>query len=401
MQGKNKFYCFDCGRSAFFHIETYLDDLFAALPFIEIKFVSSLAKLFEKILEKTLLFLGLLKYEKINNLDEINIPLKLKLFLKELLNEYKNQNINIFISKSIFEYTHNFIVEINGKKIKFSNLPVADFLNPKLIQIDNKIYVKNKLMKNNFPVAPAKIFWLWQKKKALKYAQKIGWPIVLKPNSGSVARHVYINISNESEFNHFFKKVIEYSPRFIVEKFVEGFVWRITVIDFNDVFCVKQVPANVLGDGKSTILELINKKNKNRAMPHSKNATLYKILKENISLDMLALKGYNLNSIPQKGEIVYLVKEPYLRFGGDLVESTEIIHPENKKLFLNIAKLFNIRVVGIDFIAKDISLPWDKQECAILELNTSPSIEMHMFVSSGIPKNLGKNFVNFFKKYYL
>jgi D-alanine-D-alanine ligase-like ATP-grasp enzyme len=388
-------YCFDCGKKKINHLDSWLEDLLSFLPVINLpKFLNNFLDWF---LEKIFIILGLLKYEKVLDVSKLKIPLRSKIFISEA----QKNNISIFIGKSIFGYTNNFQAKVNNKIIRFCGLPVADFLNPKISLIDDKEYVKKILIQNNFPVPKGKVFWFWQKNKALNFAKKIGFPVIVKPRTGSVARHVTTNILNEADFKKAVLKVREYAPTFLVEEHIIGFVHRITLIDFDNIFCVRQIPANVCGDGKSKISELIQKKNSNpmRGEAHNKDFTLYKILIDKTTDELLKNQGYSYESIPKKGEIVYLQKDPFLRLGGDLEDLTFKIHPDNKKLFQDVARLFNIRVVGIDFIATDISKSWRKQKCGILELNTLPSIELHTIISG--EEKISKALVEFFKKYYL
>jgi len=128
---------------------------------------------------------------------------------------------------------------------------------------------------------------------------------------------------------------------------------------------------------------------------------LYKLVIDETSKELLAEKNYNLETVPKRGEIVYLQKNPFLKLGGDLAEITDIVHPDNIQLFKDIAKFFDIYLVGMDFLVPNISNSWHNQQCAILELNSLPCIEMHHFPSSGNPQNVANALVNMFFKYYL
>jgi len=190
----------------------------------------------------------------------------------------------------------------------------------------------------------------------------------------------------------------------LFERFVENSsVYRATVVDFDFVAVVRQVPANVVGDGFSTIRQLVQKKNgdKKRSEPHQKDSTLYKIVVDETTMKLFVEKNYNLGMALKEGEIVYLQKDPFLKLGGDLVEVTETVHPDNIRLFKDIAKFFDIRLVGIDFLVPDISSSWQNQHCATLELNSVPCIEMHHLPSSGTPQNVANALVDLFFKYYL
>jgi len=182
----------------------------------------------------------------------------------------------------------------------------------------------------------------------------------------------------------------------------QSYVYRATVIDFKKVFCVQQIPANIVGDGIHTIKELILIKNndKKRGNSQQKDTILSKIVINETTEKLLQKRGYNFSTIPQKGEIIYLQRDSFLKLGGDLIEVTPLVNPDNLQLFQKVAKFFGTRLVGIDFLAEDISLSWKIQSSAILELNSLPCIEMHHFPSSGKPQNVAKEILKMVFKYY-
>jgi len=390
MAKKTKGFCNDCGMPSVYHIQTWLDELtdrfLQCLPSFK-----KLELFFGVLLEKFFIFFKLASLR--DNFTSSDIQLKSTCFI----NEARKRGIKFKALYGPFGYTNHFRAEINGKIFRFESLPIADFASQQKVQlIDDKERTKHLLKKGNFPVADGKAFWFWQRKKTVEFGVRLGFPLVVKPRSGSVSRHVSTNIQNIDEFKHAIDKTIIYSPTFMVEKFIpDTFVYRATVVDFDFVACVKQIAANITGDGVSTIRRLIDKKNNDsrRGEPHQKEFTLYRIVE--------AEKGYDFSAIPQKGEIVYLQKDPFLKLGGDLIEVTPQVHPDNTQLFREIAKFFDIRLVGIDFLAQDISDSWKNQLCAVLELNSAPCIELHHFPSSGTPQNVAGAVVNLFLKYYL
>ena len=199
------------------------------------------------------------------------------------------------------------------------------------------------------------------------------------------------------------RRARKYSPAFIVEKFLaDTFVYRATVVDFDQVACAQQIPAHVRGDGKHAISELIKIKNSDprRGEPNKKGFILSKLIVNDVTNNLLQKRGYAPSTIPRKGEIVYIQEDPFLKLGGDLIEVTSTVHPRNTRLFREVAKWFDVRLVGIDVVAEDLSRPWEAQPCAILELNSLPCIEMHHFPSFGKPQNVAGAIMDMMLKYY-
>src|SRR5699024_11141590 len=188
------------------------------------------------------------------------------------------------------------------------------------------------------PVPQGKIFKV-NDKEAITYASNIGYPVVIKPLKGSMGRGVYTNIQNEDElknaiedFRSRFKKYTE----FAVEKHYPGKEYRIYVVGDQVVGATNRIPANVIGDGKTSITNLIKNKNKER----KKNPYLApKPIKVDYEVrHLLKRAGYDENSIPPKGEQVFLREKSNLSSGGDPIEETDELSEEVKQLAVDALK---------------------------------------------------------------
>ncbi|MBU1033113.1 MAG: hypothetical protein ABII13_01375 [Patescibacteria group bacterium] len=398
MMQKKKRFCKDCALPSNHHINTWIDELTDRL-IPNLSLPKKIDRFFDILIENFFIHLKLVSLK--DDFTRSDIQLRTTCFIDEA----KKRGIKFKAICGRFGYTCHMQAMVNGKIIRFDNLPTADFkskYNPRII--DDKTLTKHHLKKRNFPIADGDTFWFWQKKKALRFGtNQLGFPLVVKPRSGSVSRHVTTDIKSGEQLKRAIDKAIIYSPTFIVEKFItNASVYRATVVDFDFVACVKQVPANVVGDGISTVRELIDKKNRDpqRGSPQQNEFTLNKITENEITAKLLSEKKHDFSTIPKTDEVVYLQKDPFLKLGGNLIEVTPEVHSDNLRLFRDIAKFFDVRVVGIDFLAQDISLSWKNQPCAIIELNNLPCIELHHFPSSGIPQNVGGAIVDLFFKYY-
>ncbi len=392
-----KNFCQDCGKSDLHHVSTWIDEITThLLP--PLRLPQKVQDGFDILLEKFFLVTRLAWFR--SDFTEADIQLRSSCFIKEA----QKRGASVSVLESAFGLTGNFKMSLNDRVFRFETLPTADFRSKYGTSlVDDKVAAKRHCQKGSFPIADGGSFWFWQKRKALKAAQRIGFPLVVKPRGGSVSRHVTTNIQSEDQLQKAIRFSLLYSPAFIIEKFLANTsVFRATVIDFDFVAVVQQMPANVIGDGVSTVRELIDRKNndpKRNVGPHKQ--LFFKITEDTTTRTLLSQKGYSNDSAPQAGEIVFLQKDPFLKLGGDLVEVTSEVHPDNRKLFSDVARFFDIRVVGIDFLVKDIRTSWREQPCAILELNSAPCIELHHFPSSGAPTNPGEALASMFFKYYV
>ena len=85
----------------------------------------------------------------------------------------------------------------------------------------------------------------------MRAAEKIGYPVVLKPLSGNHGRGVSINLRTPDEVETGFAKAIEHGNTIIVESYIDGFDHRLLVINGQLVAAAKRVPGHVVGDGET------------------------------------------------------------------------------------------------------------------------------------------------------
>ena len=267
-------------------------------------------------------------------------------------------------------------------------MPTEDIANISKINFDDKDKLKKILKSNNLPRAEGKCFR--SAKQALLYAKGLDFPLVVKPKLGSLSKHVTCNIQSEADLKKAIKIARIINSEFIVEKFIEGDVYRITLVNNETAACCLREAPNVVGDGVLTIAELIKIKNEHplRGEAHQKNFTLHKINTDENTKSFLAKQGLALESVLPAGNKAYLHNKIILKCGADIHDKTGEIHPDNIALFQKISRLCDTPLVGLDFICQDISRPYHQQECAVLEANSLPYIDMHHYPTTGQPRNV-------------
>jgi len=396
-----KYSCQDCGPLAANHIQNWIDEYFYLI--VESwasKLISSRIKSKSgDFINKYFLRMGLLKRE--TKPDPSGISLRSKVFLDEL----NKRRIKWTALKSELGPITRFEIDKNGKKLIIDGLPRAEFLESGISdKIDDKYIVKNILMKNGIPTPLGRGYWFFDSAFAVGWVLKnLKFPLTVKPRFGSMSHHISLNIQNKADLKSAIKKSLKYSPSFIVEEYIPNVsTYRITVVDYKNLACAKRVPAHVIGNGTDTIQKLIDIKNEDprRGIPRAKDSTIFKITIDDVAEVMLRKSGFSLGSIPAKGEIVFLQEKVILDLGADLFEETDRMHPDNRKLFERVARIFNVKLVGIDFLIDDIGKSWKSSKSAIIELNSLPYIDMHQFPTEGEPVNVAGFVCDMFEKYY-
>ncbi len=395
-------WCEYCGGQKRKHTSFWLDGLMQiCTSILPNRFLPpSVYTLVASLLDTVLLQLGLVK--EVSSFDRFNVPIRSVCFTDEA----KRVGIIVTALRGPAGFINQFRMRVAGSVFSFEGLPTGF---PKgepnnTLDIDDKAVVKKALKSFGFPILPSKSFWFFQKKQAVRYARQIGYPVVVKPRFGSYSRHVFTDIGNDPQLIQAIDSNKDFGPAFLVERFLpHSFVHRATVVDSTQVFCLKRAAAFVTGDGMHTISELVEIKNRdpNRGETDEEAYTLFKIPLDTNADAYLAQQGFTRNSVPKNYVRVGIQKDPFIRLGADGVEVTSMLHPDTVQLFQNVAKQFNLRLVGLDFLCQDISKSWKEQPCAILELNSLPCIEVHHYPSEGIPQNVGLAIVNMVKKYYV
>lgn len=311
-------------------------------------------------------------------------PDQSKLFNRSLIffKEAKKRNLQIEAVRFLGKYINEFRFTHQGKKYYYSEIPLTLFEDLES-KMDDKYFFKKILEKNNLPSARGRVFT--KQNKAIEYGVDIGFPLVVKPRNGSLSHHACYPIKSKQKLIEAVKIANQYKPAFIVERYISGDLFRASVVGKENIFICKKEKANVVGDGVSTIEELINLKNKNpnRGAANQKNFTLHQIVIDKDLKNKLKKEGLNLRSVPKKGKKIILSDKIILSKGCDVINVKKEAHSENKKLFLKIAKILDSDLVGFDFICSDISKSYKEQGLAILEANSLPFIDMHQFPSKG------------------
>lgn len=217
---------------------------------------------------------------------------------------------------------------------------------------------------------------------------RIGYPIVLKPLDGNHGKGASINVNSWEDALAGLEFAKKYSRRVIVEKFITGHDFRILVIDNKMVAAAQRVPANIVGDGQHNVQQLIDFTNTDPRRGYGHENVLTEITVDRDTTDLLAKKGYTLETVPAKGEIVYLKSTANLSTGGTSIDITDMIHPENIFLAERIARVIGLDVCGIDIMAKNLTQPLKETGGVVLEVNAAPGFRMHLAPSEGLARNV-------------
>jgi len=209
--------------------------------------------------------------------------------------------------------------------------------------------------------------------KGFIYAKKLGFPVIVKPNSGSQGEGVAL-VSNKEQFYRAMSRVFKQDKIALVQRRVIGRDYRVVILDKQIISAYERIPLSVIGDGKSSIEKLLSIKKK-----------YFNKIKRDIKIDIKdprvkdKLKRQNLTtkSILKKGETVFLLDNANLSTGGDSIDVTHSIHPQFKKLAIKLTKDMGLRLCGVDLMIEgDIK---DRPERYwVIEVNSAPGLDHYV-----------------------
>jgi len=228
-----------------------------------------------------------------------------------------------------------------------------------------------------------------RRERSLKEAcEYVGYPLVIKPIDGNHGRGITVDINSYEVALEAFHIAKEVSRAVIVEKFITGDDYRLLVINNKLVAAAVRTPAHVIGDGKSTIQELIDVVNSDPRRGYGHEKILTQITVNDLTKNIIKSAGYKLDTVIKKDEMLILKDTANLSTGGTAEDILDIVHPANVSMAERISKLIDLDICGIDIMTTDISKPLSETGGAVLEVNAGPGFRMHLAPTKGLPRNV-------------
>jgi cyanophycin synthetase len=229
---------------------------------------------------------------------------------------------------------------------------------------------------------------VYTEEEAATAAQKLGFPVVVKPYNGNHGRGVSLDLADGAHVRAAFHAAREISRAVIVESFVVGRDYRMLVVNGQLIAVAERVPGRVIGDGTHTVAELVEITNRDprRGIGHEKVLTRLELDAQ--AERCLADRGYTRDTVPARDEIVALRLTGNLSTGGTAIDVTDVVHPDNVEMAVRAIRAIGLDVGGVDFISPDITHSYKEAGGAICEVNAAPGFRMHVAPSEGTPRDV-------------
>ncbi len=205
---------------------------------------------------------------------------------------------------------------------------------------------------------------------AWEYAKQLGLPVIVKPNSKSQGAGVSLP-RTKREFFRAVARASRHERVFLVQRPVVGKDFRIVVLDGQAISAYERLPLAVIGDGRSTVAELLAAKQRRfdavgrdtRLQPDDPRIT-----------EALRFHRFTRDSVLAAGITQRLLPNANLSTGGDARDVTASLHPAWKRLAAGIARDMNLRYIGVD-VMTEAELSDPPGSYVVIEINAAPGLD--------------------------
>ncbi|MBT2731688.1 bifunctional glutamate--cysteine ligase GshA/glutathione synthetase GshB [Carnobacterium sp. ISL-102] len=298
------------------------------------------------------------------------------------------------IQVEVLDEQDQFLKLTVGKHIEFvknGNMTSKDTYIAPLI-MENKTVTKKILGSAGFHVPAGEEYTTLAEGKAAfwRYEQK---QIVVKPKSTNygIGISIFKQLPSREDYEQAIEIAFKEDTAVLVEEYIPGTEYRFFVLDGKVPAILLRTPANVVGDGKKTIKELVDKKNEDPLRGEVKHhSPLERIELGEIEQLMLKGQGYTVESIPETDTVIYLRENSNISTGGDSIDVTDDIDESYKQAAIDMSEIIGAKVSGIDLIIPDPAISSTKEHLGytVLEANFNPAMHMHAFVYKGKGRRL-------------
>lgn len=252
----------------------------------------------------------------------------------------------------------------------------------------DKIQTVRHLLEAGVPTTDQRIFGRDEFEAALEYATASNFDVVIKPSTGAGGRGVTTFVCGPESFTLAWTSAGREEAgrdveRILVEKKVKGIDVRAVVVAGAFVCATSRIPANVVGDGKSSITELVHRKNKLRERnPYHKR---YGIKLSDATRSELKRQSLTVDDVLPVGIPCLLAGPANIHFGGDAVDVTNLIPASAKRLAEAASRAVpGLGVAGVDLLLDGLG---EEASAVVIEINTAANFGMHYFPLFGAPRN--------------
>jgi GNAT-family acetyltransferase (TIGR03103 family) len=194
--------------------------------------------------------------------------------------------------------------------------------------------------------------------------------VVVKPARGEQGKGITVGVRDAEGLASAVDQALQFCPDVLVEELVDGEDLRVVVIDHQVVAAAVRRPAEVVGDGRSTVRELIEKTSRRRERATGGESS---IPLDDATEEIVAAEGRALDDVLPTGERLRVRRTANLHTGGTIEDVTDRLHPAVAEAAVRASRAIGIPVTGLDFLVPAVDGP----DHVFIEANERPGLANH------------------------
>ena len=274
--------------------------------------------------------------------------------------------------------------------VKNANMTSKDsYIVPLLME--NKTVTKKVLAKAGFRVPLGKEFsTMEQAEESHDLFEKKGFVVKPKSTNYGIGISIFKDGASFADYQKALEIAFKEDTDVLVEEFLPGTEYRFFVLDGKTRAILLRVPANITGDGRRSVEELVAEKNKDSLRGTNHRSPLELIQLGDLEQLMLKEQGLTIKSVPKEGQVVYLRENSNVSTGGDSIDVTDEVDQSYKQIAEAAVEALGAKICGIDLIIPDKDIKGEKagNSYGIIEGNFNPAMHMHIYPFAGPSRRL-------------
>ena len=229
---------------------------------------------------------------------------------------------------------------------------------------------------------------------ALTAAERITYPVVIKPDNGNQGKGVSLNLQCAEDVAQAYQAALIHSPVVMVESYLPGRNFRLLVVNGKLVAAAERIASHVVADGQRSIRQILTAVNSDPLRGEGHDLPLTKIVVDQIVMQVLKKQGVTLDDIPKAGRQIWLRESANLSTGGTAIDITDDVHPLQAEIAIQATRIVGLDVAGVDLVMENIAASPEAQVGGIIEVNAAPGLRMHLHPTHGKGRDVGQAIVD-------
>lgn len=198
------------------------------------------------------------------------------------------------------------------------------------------------------------------------FAERLGFPLVVKPNRGARGRHVQV-VHDVASMEAAIETVWTYDYLALVQEVAQGIDVRLDFLDDDFLFGYLRRPVRLVGDGRRSLRQLLAD-----ADPRFTGERFWQQLEDDPIWQRSLDEGTGLDSVPAADQEIHFDTVVLNLNRLCVAEIVRRVPDDWLQAGLEIGHALGLRHFGIDFKAP--SFEGGPDEATVLEVNASPSV---------------------------